>query len=130
QTIGRAARNVGGRVVMYADSETDSMKKALTETARRRKLQAEYNEKHGITPKSIHKAVRDLISISKKAASEDISTASKDPESMSYKELEKAVKDIMKRMNHAAMELNFELAAKLRDEMMEYKKHMREIREQ
>ena len=130
QTIGRAARNVGGRVVMYADSETDSMKKALTETARRRKLQSEYNEKHGITPKSIHKAVRDLISISKKAASEDISTASKDPESMSYKELEKAVKDIMKRMNHAAMELNFELAAKLRDEMMEYKKHMREIREQ
>ncbi|MCR4605641.1 MAG: excinuclease ABC subunit UvrB [Eubacterium sp.] len=129
QTIGRAARNVGGRVVMYADSQTDSMKNAISETKRRREIQSKYNEEHGITPKSIHKAVRDLISISKKAGSGDITSDSKDPESMSYKELEKAVRDIMKRMNHAATELNFELAAKLRDEMMEYKKHMHEIKQ-
>ena len=127
QTIGRAARNVNGRVIMYADTETDSMKKAISETNRRRKIQDEYNKEHGITPKSIEKAVRDLIRISSKADA-DITETKKDPESMSYKELEKAARDMLKKMNHAATELDFESAAKYRDRMMEYKKHMHDIR--
>lgn len=127
QTIGRAARNVNGRVIMYADTETDSMKKAISETNRRRKIQDEYNKKHGITPKSIEKAVRDLIRISSKADA-DITETEKDAESMSYKELEKAARDMLKKMNHAATELDFESAAKYRDRMMEYKKHMHDIR--
>ena len=127
QTIGRAARNVDGRVIMYADTETDSMRNAITETNRRREIQAAYNEEHGITPQTIHKAVRDLIRISSKAdASAD--TVEKDAESMSYKELEKAAREMLKKMNHAATELDFESAAKYRDRMMEYKKHMQEIR--
>ena len=128
QTIGRAARNADGRVIMYADSETDSMKKAIGETNRRRKIQQQYNEEHGITPQTIKKAVRDLIRISKKAET-DITEEEKDPESMSREELESAVKKIMKKMNQAAAELNFELAAQLRDQMLVYKKHLQEIDE-
>lgn len=128
QTIGRAARNADGRVIMYADSETESMKKAIGETNRRRKVQQAYNEEHGITPQTIKKAVRDLIRISSKAE-KDITEDDKDPESMSREELEKAVRNIMKKMNKAATELNFELAAMLRDKMIEYKKHLQEIDE-
>ena len=121
QTIGRAARNADGRVIMYADSITDSMRNAIDETNRRRKIQAEYNEEHGITPQTIKKAVRDLISISKKVetSSEDIV---KDIESMSEKEIDKLVAKIKKQMHTAAAELNFELAAKLRDQLLEIKK--------
>ena len=127
QTIGRAARNVDGRVIMYADSETDSMKNAISETNRRREIQDKYNKEHGITPQTIHKAVRDLIRISSKADA-DITESEKDAESMSYKELEKAAREMLKKMNHAATELDFESAAKYRDKMMEYKKHMSDIR--
>ena len=128
QTIGRAARNAEGRVIMYADSETDSMKKAITETNRRRRIQQKYNEEHGITPQTIKKAVRDLIRISKKAET-DITETAKDPESMSREELEIAICKIMKKMNQAAAELNFEVAAQLRDQMLLYKKHLQEIDE-
>lgn len=128
QTIGRAARNAEGRVIMYADSQTDSMKKAIGETNRRRRIQKQYNEEHGITPQTIKKAVRDLIRISKKAET-DIMETEKDPESMSREELETAIKKIMKKMNQAATELNFELAAELRDQMLTYKKHLQEIDE-
>ena len=128
QTIGRAARNAEGHVVMYADKMTDSMKKALDETERRRKIQKQYNEEHGITPQTIKKAVRDLIRISSKADNEGIND-NKDPESMSKEELQKAIAKIMKKMNQAATELNFELAASLRDQMIEYKKHLQEIEE-
>ncbi len=121
QTVGRAARNSDGHVIMYADSITDSMKTAIDETERRRKLQQAYNEEHGITPQTIKKAVRDLISISKKAAKEDLVFA-KDPESMSKKELEKLIKDVTKKMQRAAAELDFETAAVLRDQMIELKK--------
>ena len=126
QTIGRAARNAEGHVVMYADKMTDSMKKALDETKRRREIQKQYNEEHGITPQTIKKAVRDLIRISSKADNEGINH-NKDPESMSKEELQKAIAKIMKKMNQAATELNFELAASLRDQMIEYKKHLQEI---
>ncbi len=126
QTIGRAARNAEGYVIMYADNETDSMKKAIGETNRRRKVQQAYNEEHGITPQTIRKAVRDLIRISKKASA-DILEEEKDPESMSAEELQKAIRKIMKNMNKAATDLNFELAAELRDKMIEYKKHLQEI---
>lgn len=126
QTIGRAARNAEGRVIMYADNETDSMKKAIGETNRRRQLQKEYNEEHGITPQTIQKAVRDLIRISKKAET-DITEEEKDPESMSREELQKSIAGVMKKMNQAALELNFEKAAMLRDRMLEYKKHLQEI---
>ena len=128
QTIGRAARNAEGHVVMYADKMTDSMKKALDETERRRKIQKQYNEEHGITPQTIKKAVRDLIRISSKADNEGIND-NKDPESMSKEELRKSIAKIMKKMNQAATELNFELAASLRDQMIEYKKHLQEIEE-
>ena len=126
QTIGRAARNAEGHVIMYADSETDSIKKAVGETNRRRKLQQEYNQAHGITPQTIKKAVRDLIRISKKAEA-DITEEEKDAESMSRQELEKAIAKVAKRMNQAALELDFETAAMLRDKMLEYKKHLQEI---
>ncbi len=106
QTIGRAARNAEGHVIMYADTMTDSMKAAIEETKRRRQVQMEYNEKHGIMPKTIHKSVRDLISISKKVSSEEMKLE-KDPESMSEKELQAAIKDINKKMKKAAAELNF-----------------------
>lgn len=121
QTIGRAARNADGRVIMYADVITESMRNAIDETNRRRKIQAKYNEEHDITPQTIKKAVRDLIGISKKVetSSEDIT---KDIESMSEKEIDKLVAKIKKQMHTAAAELNFELAAKLRDQLIEIKK--------
>lgn len=118
QTIGRAARNSKGHVIMYADSITDSMKRAIEETGRRREIQMQYNKEHGITPKTIEKSVRDLISISKKVAASEMQM-DKDPESMSVKELEKLVKDVEKHMKKAAAELNFEAAAELRDKLIE-----------
>ena len=121
QTIGRAARNAEGRVIMYADKETDSMKKAVGETLRRRKIQDAYNKEHGITPQTIKKAVRDLIKISSKADS-GMEELDKEPEYMTRDELEKQIARIMKRMNQAAAELNFEAAAALRDQMIQYKK--------
>jgi len=120
QTIGRAARNADGHVIMYADSMTDSMKRAIDETNRRREIQQKYNEEHGITPQTIKKAVRDLISISKAAEASD-EDFRKDPESMSAKELGKLAKELEKKMRQAAAELNFEEAAKLRDRMKEVK---------
>lgn len=126
QTIGRAARNAEGHVIMYADRYTDSMKKAIGETERRRGLQKAYNEAHGITPTTIKKAVRDLIRISKKVEVESLDME-KDPESMSKKELEKAVEMVSKKMHTAAAELNFEMAAELRDQLIELKKHLLEL---
>ncbi|MDO5425651.1 MAG: excinuclease ABC subunit UvrB [Eubacteriales bacterium] len=126
QTIGRAARNAEGHVIMYADVMTDSMRLAIEETMRRREIQEAYNEEHGITPQTIKKAVRDLISISKEVEEEPEDFA-KDPESMSRKELEKAAAELQKRMKQAAAELNFEEAAKLRDQMILLKKHIQEI---
>lgn len=123
QTIGRAARNVNGHVIMYADNMTDSMKKAIGETERRRKIQAEFNEKNGITPKSVEKKVRELISVTKKVDKESMK-ATKDIESMSDKELETYGRKLMKEMQTAATELNFELAAQLRDKWMEVKKQL------
>ena len=120
QTVGRAARNAQGRVIMYADTMTDSMRNAIDETNRRRTIQQKYNEEHGITPQTIKKAVRDLISISKSIAKEE-ARFEKDPESMSRKELEKLIADIQKKMKKAAAELDFETAAELRDKMMELK---------
>ncbi len=121
QTIGRAARNSEGRVIMYADRITDSMKAAIDETYRRRQIQEAYNKEHNITPTTIKKAVRDLIAISK-AASEESKKLEKDPESMEDKELEKLAKDLDKAMKKAATELNFEEAARLRDRLLEVKK--------
>ena len=126
QTIGRAARNAEGHVIMYADTMTDSMKNAIRETERRRKVQMAYNEEHGITPQTVKKAVRDLISISKKVASEELQME-KDPESMSRSELEKLIKDMTKQMKKAAAELNFEMAAQVRDKLVELKKQLQEI---
>lgn len=123
QTIGRAARNSDGHVVMYADTITDSMRIAIDETARRRQIQMRYNEEHGITPKTIKKAVRDLISISKTIAKEEVQFE-KDPESMSREELEKLIAGIQKQMKKAAADLNFEAAAELRDKMIELKKQL------
>ncbi|MCX4318787.1 MAG: excinuclease ABC subunit UvrB, partial [Lachnospiraceae bacterium] len=122
QTIGRAARNSEGHVIMYADSITDSMGAAIEETKRRRDIQQRYNKEHGITPQTIQKSVRDLISISKKVAKEEQKFA-KDPESMSRKELEKLIAEVKKKMEKAAAELNFEAAAELRDKMLELKKY-------
>ena len=128
QTIGRAARNSEGHVIMYADTITDSMRKALDETERRRSIQMKYNEEHGLTPQSIHKAVRDLITISRKAASAEMQIE-KDPESMSKAELEKLVGEVTKQMRKAAAELNFEAAAELRDKMTELKKQLLDMDE-
>ncbi len=126
QTIGRAARNAEGHVIMYADTVTDSMKNAIDETNRRRKLQQQYNEEHGITPTTIKKAVRDLIAISK-AAEEDSKSYEKDMESMDPQELNKLMKELQKKMHKAAAELNFEEAAVLRDRMLEVKKTLLEL---
>ena len=123
QTIGRAARNAEGHVIMYADSVTESMDRAITETNRRRQIQSRYNEEHGITPTTIQKKVRELISISKKAEPNSYQME-KDMESMSKKELEAEGKKLTKQMQHAAAELNFELAAQLRDRLIELKKHL------
>ncbi|MFG6349871.1 MAG: excinuclease ABC subunit UvrB [Lachnospiraceae bacterium] len=121
QIIGRAARNSEGRVIMYADKITDSMRYAINETERRRAIQQQYNDEHGITPQTIKKAVRDIISISKKVES-STDEIKKDIESMSIKELEKLAAKLSKKMNVAAAELNFELAAQLRDQIIEIKK--------
>ncbi len=125
QTIGRAARNAEGHVIMYADTITDSMRAALDETKRRREVQMKYNEEHGITPTTIQKGVRDLISISRKVAAEEF-RMEKDPESMSMDELKKLIGDITKQMKKAAAELNFEAAAELRDKLVELKKILQE----
>ncbi len=129
QTIGRAARNAEGRVIMYADTVTDSMRAALEETNRRREIQMKYNEEHGITPQTIKKAVRDLISISKEIAKEEVQFE-KDPESMSRKELEKLIVEVQKKMQKAAADLNFEAAAELRDKMVELKQKLRDMDEE
>ena len=126
QTIGRAARNSEGRVLMYADVVTDSMRRAIDETNRRRTIQMKYNEEHGITPQTIKKAVRDLISISKKVAAEEL-RLEKDPESMSEKELTKLIKEVEKKMKKAAAELNFEAAAELRDQLVMLKKTLHDM---
>ena len=126
QTIGRAARNSEGHVIMYADTITDSMRKAIDETERRRRIQQKYNEEHGITPTTIKKAVRDLIAISK-AVENPHAADTKDPESMDEKELKKLAKELEKKMRQAAAELNFEEAANLRDRMIEVKKMLLDI---
>jgi len=128
QTIGRAARNSEGHVIMYADHMTDSMRLAIEETNRRREIQETYNKEHGITPQTIQKAVRDLIRISKEVAHEE-HQFDKDPESMEPKELEKLIGQIQKKMKKAAAELDFETAAALRDQMVELKKHLQEMKE-
>ena len=128
QTIGRAARNSEGHVIMYADTVTDSMRMAIDETNRRREIQEAYNKEHGITPKTIHKAVRDLIRISKEVAQEEV-RFEKDPESMSAAELEKLIGDIQKKMKKAAADLNFEAAAMLRDQMIELKQQLQKAKE-
>ena len=125
QTVGRAARNVDGHVIMYADTMTDSMKKAIEETSRRRKLQDAYNKEHNITPKSIEKAVRDLISISKDVEKEKL-RFEKDPESMDADEIKKLIDRVEKRMRKAAAELDFESAAELRDQLIELRKFLNE----
>ncbi len=126
QTVGRAARNAEGHVVMYADTITDSMQITLDETARRRAIQQQYNEEHGITPQTIKKAVRDLISISKAVAKEE-QVFAKDPESMDEKELKKLIATIEKNMRKAAADLNFEMAMELRDKMAELKRILNEL---
>lgn len=123
QTVGRAARNADGRVIMYADTITDSMRKAIDETERRRRIQQEYNEAHNITPTTIKKAVRDLIAISK-TASESGRDLEKDIESMNHRELEKLIKELTKKMHKAAADLNFEEAAQIRDRITEIRKTM------
>lgn len=129
QTIGRAARNSEGHVIMYADNMTDSMASAIEETNRRRSIQQKYNEERGITPKTIKKAVRDLISISKMIAKEELEFE-KDPESMDRKELGKVIADVEKQMKKAAADLNFEAAAGLRDKMVELKKKLKELEDE
>ncbi|MCF0143084.1 MAG: excinuclease ABC subunit UvrB [Parasporobacterium sp.] len=124
QTIGRASRNSEGHVIMYADNMTDSMTKAITETNRRRKIQQEYNETHGITPTTIKKSVRDLISITKEAA-RVTNKLEKDPESMTKKELSKLIANVRRQMERAAADLDFESAAELRDQMLELKKYLK-----
>ena len=126
QTIGRAARNSDGHVIMYADTITDSMNRAISETNRRRAAQQRYNEQHGITPTTIRKKVRDLIAISKDIAKSE-SEYEKDPESMSRKELEKLITDVEKQMRKAAADLNFEAAAQLRDKMIDLKKVLQDM---
>ncbi len=123
QTIGRAARNSEGHVIMYADNMTDSMQKAIDETKRRRKIQMKYNEEHGITPQTIQKAVRDLISTAKEVAETEAKLA-KDPEDMDREELEELIEKVEKQMRAAAAELNFEMAAELRDQMVELKQNL------
>ena len=123
QTIGRAARNSEGHVVMYADVMTDSMRNAIEETNRRREIQEAYNKEHGITPTTIKKAVRDLIAVSKAVAETEVKLK-KDPESMSKKELKNLISQLEKQMRQAAADLNFEQAAELRDKMIELKKNL------
>ena len=126
QTIGRAARNSEGHVLMYADNMTDSMHRAIDETERRRTIQEAYNKEHGITPTTIKKAVRDLIAVSKAVAETEMKLE-KDPESMNRKELTKLIAKVEKQMRAAAAELNFEQAAELRDKMIELKKNLDDL---
>lgn len=126
QTVGRAARNAEGHVIMYADTITDSMERAISETNRRRGIQMKYNEEHGITPQTIKKAVRDIVRISKKVDAPDFDVV-KDLESMNRKEIDLVLKKIQKKMNAAAADLNFELAAQLRDQMLEIKKQLQDM---
>ena len=126
QTVGRAARNAEGHVIMYADNMTDSMRICIDETNRRRGIQMKYNEEHGITPTTIKKAVRELIAISKSIASTE-SALEKDPESMDEKELKKVIADTEKQMRKAAADLNFEVAAEQRDRMLSLKKYLAEV---
>lgn len=126
QTVGRAARNADGHVIMYADTITDSMRRAIEETARRREIQQKYNEEHGITPQTIRKAVRDLITISQEISKEQL-RFEKDPESMSGTELKKLIDRTEKQMKRAAADLNFEAAAELRDQLIELRKHYLEV---
>ena len=126
QTIGRAARNSEGHVIMYADTMTESMEKAISETERRREIQKAYNEANGITPTTIQKSVRELISISKDIAKKEMQFK-KDPEEMDKQELEKLIADIQKKMQKAAAELNFEAAAEYRDKMVELKNMLLEL---
>ena len=123
QTVGRAARNSDSRVIMYADNITDSMQACIDETNRRRGIQEKYNEEHGITPTTIRKAVRELVTISKKVADTQLALE-KDPESMSDQELKKLISEVKKKMEKAAADLDFESAAMLRDQMLELKKHL------
>ena len=122
QTIGRAARNANGRVIMYADVMTESMDRAITETNRRRSIQEAYNEEHGIIPQTIKKKVHDVIQITKAATEKQKFGLEKDPESMNADELLKLIKKLEKEMKQAAMELQFERAAELRDKILELKK--------
>jgi len=126
QTIGRAARNSRGRVLMYADTITDSMNAAITETNRRREIQSAYNEAHGITPKTIEKSVRDVIAISKEIAKDELE-GQKDPEAMDKKELKDLIDKTKKKMEKAAAELNFEAAAQYRDALISYKNMLRDM---
>ena len=126
QTIGRAARNSEGRVIMYADHITDSMEKAIRETNRRRDIQEQYNKENGITPQTIKKSVRELISISKEIAKSEVQFE-KDPESMSYQELTKLIEKMQNKMRKVAADLNFEEAAVLRDKIVELKKQLRDM---
>ena len=127
QTIGRAARNSEGRVIMYGDTVTDSMRAAISETERRRQIQMAYNEEHGITPTTIQKAVRDVISITNDGEGKERAEGlEKDMESMNKKELKEMIAQLTKKMNRAAAELNFEEAAQLRDELKKYKITLRD----
>ncbi len=126
QTIGRAARNSEGRVIMYADVMTDSMRVAIEETNRRRQIQQAYNEEHGITPTTIQKSVRELISITKQLAKEELSMA-RQAEEMDKEELEKHIVEIRKKMEKAAAELNFEAAAEYRDRLIQLKEMLRDL---
>ncbi|NLK73399.1 MAG: excinuclease ABC subunit B, partial [Clostridiales bacterium] len=126
QTIGRAARNANGRVILYADQMTRSMDRAITETLRRRKIQQEYNELHGITPQTIHKKVHEVIQATKTMTEKESLGFEKEPESMNIEELKKAIKKMEKEMKTAATELQFERAAQLRDAILELKKLMNE----
>ena len=126
QTVGRAARNAEGRVIMYADMITASMQKAIGETNRRREIQIQYNKEHGITPQTIKKAIREVMRISKKVESSGFDLE-KDMESMTKKELEVVAKQLLKKMNQAAADLNFETAAVLRDQLAEVKKQINEL---
>jgi excinuclease ABC subunit B len=126
QTIGRAARNSKGHVIMYADTITDSMKMAIDETARRREIQMAYNEANGITPKTIEKKVREVIAISKEVAKDEMES-NRAPEEMSAEELEKLIAKMKKKMETAAADLNFEMAAQYRDRIIELKNMLREM---
>lgn len=122
QTVGRAARNADGHVIMYADTITESMRHTIDETNRRRKVQMAYNEEHHITPTTIHKAVQDVIAITRAADADDLGGIKKDVESMSHQEVDKLIRELTKKMRAAATELNFEDAAKYRDKIEEIRK--------